>query len=442
MPVAEFPGRRGWGYDGVDLFAPHHGYGGPDGLKRLVDAAHARGLGVVIDVVYNHLGPAGNYLPEFGPYFSARHRTNWGAGGQLRRAGQRRGPPLRHRQRADVAARLPLRRAAARRRARHRRRLGDPHPRGARRRGRARSPRTAAGRCSSSPRATATTRVSSAAATAAATASTPPGPTNGITRCTPSSPARRPGTTQDFGSLRAARQGAAPGVGVRRQLLAAPPAGTRPVSGRADRQPVRGEHPEPRPGRQPRGRRADRCPGQRRAAAGGRRAAAHRAVRAAAVPGRGVGRARRRSSTSPTTPIPSSGGPSAQGAGAEFAAFGWDPADVPDPQDPATFARSRLDWAEPATRSARRPAGLVPRADRAAAAGTGADRPAARPDHRRLRRPGPAGWWSGAARSRWPRTSGSATGRSRRSRRQSCSRRPIPVQNGPPTVSRCRQIAS
>jgi maltooligosyltrehalose trehalohydrolase len=78
MPVAEFSGDRGWGYDGVDLFAPHHAYGGPDGLKRLVDAAHDRGLCVVMDVVYNHLGPAGNYLPEFGPYFSARHRTNWG----------------------------------------------------------------------------------------------------------------------------------------------------------------------------------------------------------------------------------------------------------------------------------------------------------------------------------------------------------------------------
>jgi maltooligosyltrehalose trehalohydrolase len=78
LPVAEFSGARGWGYDGVDLFAPHHAYGGPDGLKRLVDAAHRHGLGVVMDVVYNHLGPAGNYLPEFGPYFSARHQTNWG----------------------------------------------------------------------------------------------------------------------------------------------------------------------------------------------------------------------------------------------------------------------------------------------------------------------------------------------------------------------------
>ena len=78
MPVVEFPGDRGWGYDGVDLFAPHHRYGGPDGLKRLVDACHGRGVGVVIDVVYNHLGPAGNYLAEFGPYFSTRHQTNWG----------------------------------------------------------------------------------------------------------------------------------------------------------------------------------------------------------------------------------------------------------------------------------------------------------------------------------------------------------------------------
>jgi maltooligosyltrehalose trehalohydrolase len=78
MPVAEFSGERGWGYDGVDLFAPHHAYGGPDGLKRLVDAAHGHGLGVVMDVVYNHLGPAGNYLPQFGQYFSERHQTNWG----------------------------------------------------------------------------------------------------------------------------------------------------------------------------------------------------------------------------------------------------------------------------------------------------------------------------------------------------------------------------
>jgi maltooligosyltrehalose trehalohydrolase len=79
MPVAQFPGRWGWGYDGVDLWAPHAAYGGPDGLKRLVDACHVRGLGVVLDVVYNHVGPAGNHLGEFGPYFGDRYRTNWGA---------------------------------------------------------------------------------------------------------------------------------------------------------------------------------------------------------------------------------------------------------------------------------------------------------------------------------------------------------------------------
>ena len=79
MPVAEFAGKRGWGYDGVDLFAPHHSYGGPLGLKQLVDACHAAGLGVVMDVVYNHLGPAGNFLSEFGPYFTERHHTDWGS---------------------------------------------------------------------------------------------------------------------------------------------------------------------------------------------------------------------------------------------------------------------------------------------------------------------------------------------------------------------------
>jgi maltooligosyltrehalose trehalohydrolase len=78
MPVAEFPGRRGWGYDGVNLYAPHHGYGGPEGLKRLVDACHLRGLSVILDVVYNHLGPLGNHLQRFGPYFTDTHHTPWG----------------------------------------------------------------------------------------------------------------------------------------------------------------------------------------------------------------------------------------------------------------------------------------------------------------------------------------------------------------------------
>lgn len=87
MPVVEFPGARGWGYDGVDLFAPHHAYGGPVGLKRLVDACHGRGLAVTLDVVYNHLGPVGNYLGRFGPYFTDRYRTPWGEAVNLDAAG-------------------------------------------------------------------------------------------------------------------------------------------------------------------------------------------------------------------------------------------------------------------------------------------------------------------------------------------------------------------
>ena len=78
LPVAEFPGMRGWGYDGVFLSAPHSAYGGPNGLKRLVDACHVRGLAVLLDVVYNHFGPLGNVTQHFGPYMSERHRTPWG----------------------------------------------------------------------------------------------------------------------------------------------------------------------------------------------------------------------------------------------------------------------------------------------------------------------------------------------------------------------------
>ncbi|HEU4474806.1 MAG TPA: malto-oligosyltrehalose trehalohydrolase [Gemmatimonadales bacterium] len=83
MPVAEFPGSRNWGYDGVSPYAVQSTYGGPNGLKRLVDAAHRAGLAVLLDVVYNHLGPEGNYLAEMGPYFSDRHQTAWGHGFNL-----------------------------------------------------------------------------------------------------------------------------------------------------------------------------------------------------------------------------------------------------------------------------------------------------------------------------------------------------------------------
>jgi maltooligosyltrehalose trehalohydrolase len=87
MPVNAFPGIQGWGYDGVDLFAPHEPYGSPDALKRFVDACHARSLAVLLDVVYNHLGPDGNYLAKFGPYFTAAHHTPWGDAVNLEDAG-------------------------------------------------------------------------------------------------------------------------------------------------------------------------------------------------------------------------------------------------------------------------------------------------------------------------------------------------------------------
>jgi maltooligosyltrehalose trehalohydrolase len=78
MPVAQFSGERGWGYDGVNIFAPHHSYGHPHELKELIDICHGRGIAVLLDVVYNHLGPAGNYLPRFGPYFTSHYQTPWG----------------------------------------------------------------------------------------------------------------------------------------------------------------------------------------------------------------------------------------------------------------------------------------------------------------------------------------------------------------------------
>jgi maltooligosyltrehalose trehalohydrolase len=87
MPVNAFPGNRGWGYDGVSLFAPQQAYGGPEALKRFVNACHQHGLAVLLDVVYNHLGPSGNYLGKFGPYFTHLHNTPWGDAVNLEDAG-------------------------------------------------------------------------------------------------------------------------------------------------------------------------------------------------------------------------------------------------------------------------------------------------------------------------------------------------------------------
>ena len=78
MPIAAWAGHQGWGYDGVAFFAPHEPYGGPDGFKRFVDACHANGLSVILDVVYNHFGPVGNYTTKFGPYLTTQRKTPWG----------------------------------------------------------------------------------------------------------------------------------------------------------------------------------------------------------------------------------------------------------------------------------------------------------------------------------------------------------------------------
>lgn len=80
MPIGQFPGNRNWGYDGAYPFAVQDSYGGPEGLKRLVNTCHQKGLAVVLDVVYNHLGPEGNYIADFGSYFTDRYKTPWGAG--------------------------------------------------------------------------------------------------------------------------------------------------------------------------------------------------------------------------------------------------------------------------------------------------------------------------------------------------------------------------
>src|SRR5436190_915287 len=78
IPTAQFPGERNWGYDGVFPYSVQNSYGGPDGLKKLVNACHQKGIAVFLDVVYNHLGPEGNYFEEYAPYFTEKYKTPWG----------------------------------------------------------------------------------------------------------------------------------------------------------------------------------------------------------------------------------------------------------------------------------------------------------------------------------------------------------------------------
>ena len=135
MPVNAFGGTHGWGYDGVGWYAVHEPYGGPDGLVRFVNACHRRGLGVLIDAVFNHLGPSGNYLPRFGPYLSSGSNP-WGESINISGADADEVRPLHPRLRVALDARLPRRRAPARRRARARRHHRHSHPRRAVRRNR------------------------------------------------------------------------------------------------------------------------------------------------------------------------------------------------------------------------------------------------------------------------------------------------------------------
>ncbi len=104
MPIAEFPGDFGWGYDGVVLFAVTESYGGPDALKRFVDACHQHDLSVILDVVYNHFGPVGNYANKFGPYLTSKHHTPWGDAVNFEEGGSDQVRRFFYRQRADVDA--------------------------------------------------------------------------------------------------------------------------------------------------------------------------------------------------------------------------------------------------------------------------------------------------------------------------------------------------
>ena len=107
MPVADFPGNRNWGYDGVLLFAPDSSYGRPDDLKALIDAAHARGIMVFLDVVYNHFGPDGNYLPSYSPIFTDQPRDTMGSGGELRCRQIGDGARIRYPERDILDRRIP-----------------------------------------------------------------------------------------------------------------------------------------------------------------------------------------------------------------------------------------------------------------------------------------------------------------------------------------------
>ena len=340
MPVAEFPGHHGWGYDGVYLSAAHSAYGGPHGLARLVDAAHAAGLGVILDVVYNHVGASGvKALEAFGPYFTERYETPWGKAVNFDDEGSDARPRVGAAERRGLGARLPRRRPAPRRDPRHPRRRRPPRaraswPSACTRRDRARAghrrerPERPEGHPPGAPGRLRPRRRR--------------GPTTSTTRCTRCSPASaRAGTRSSARSAQLAKAFHRPHVHdggystFRGRRFGAP---RRRPRARA----VRRLRPEPRPGRQPR---------LRRPAARARRGRWPRSARCWHPSPRCCSWARstasaRRSSSSPTTST--SGWPTRPARGAA----GSSP---PSPSSPARRSptrRTRRPSSAPSSRAA------------------------------------------------------------------------------------------
>lgn len=345
LPVNAFNGEHNWGYDGVCWFAPHHGYGGPDGLKRLVDAAHARGLGVILDVVYNHFGPSGAYAPLFGPYLAETSNT-WGRSVNLD------GPHSDEVRRYIVDSiimwlrdyHLDGLRLDAVHALRDQRAIPLLEELGERGRG-ALHPRR--------PTAVADRRVGPERPPA----DHPSGgrrlrPARAVERRRPPRPAH-PAHRRGTGLLRRLRLA---GVGARRTdrgvlpcrwLVQFPGARSRAPGRPAPdaRSPVRRVPPEPRPDRQP----SHRGPAVRVALPGLQRVGATLLLTAPFTPMLFMGE--EWAASTPwqfftSHPEPELAAAVATGRRREFAAHGWSDGEVPDPQDPQTFARSRLDWAE------------------------------------------------------------------------------------------------
>ena len=299
MPIADFPGRRNWGYDGVLPFAPDSAYGRPEDLKALVDDAHGRGLMVFLDVVYNHFGPDGNYLPLYRAHL---HRPAQDAVGRRRRFRRAPEPPRsrpRHRERALLAAGIQVRRPAARRGPRHHGRQRQPSPARA---GRARARRDPGALGPPHPGERGE-RARAAPARRRRAASSLHRP---VERRRPSRAAHG-GHGRDGRLLRRLRRRRRPpGQGARRRVRlpgrgdALSGFGARRIHGGAAPDGLRQLHPEPRPGRQPRLRRPDHGVGARRGGPGRRGREPAVAPDPDAVHGRGVGvrRALSRSSAS------------------------------------------------------------------------------------------------------------------------------------------------